>query len=102
MIGRGAQGRPWVLAQVAAALHGTAEPDVPLGGALIDMVSQLYEAMLSFYGVEMGRKVSRKHMGWYMDDAGTPPMLRKAILTHADPAHVLRDLPDALTVQVAA
>ncbi len=58
--------------------------------------------MLSFYGIEMGRKVSRKHMGWYMDDAGTPPALRKAILTHATPADVLRDLADALTLQVAA
>ena len=102
MIGRGAQGRPWVLAQVSAALHGTPEPHVPQGVELIDMVSNHYESMLSFYGVEMGRKVSRKHLGWYMDDAGTGPALRKAILTHADPADVLRDLPDAFEMQVAA
>jgi len=102
MIGRGAQGRPWMLAQVSAALHGTPEPHVPQGAGLIDMVSNHYEAMLSFYGVEMGRKVSRKHLGWYMDDAGTGPALRKAILTYADPADVLRDLPDAFEMQVAA
>ena len=102
MIGRGAQGRPWILAQVAADLHGTPHPVVPQGAALIDMVSQHYEAMLSFYGTELGRKVARKHMGWYMDDAGTPPTLRKAILTHAAPKDVLRDLPDALNLQVAA
>jgi nifR3 family TIM-barrel protein len=102
MIGRGAQGRPWVLAQVSAALHGTALPIVPQGRDLIEMVSAHYEAMLSFYGAEMGRKVSRKHMGWYMDDVGTGPALRKAILTHANPADVLRDLPDALTEKVAA
>lgn len=102
MIGRGSQGRPWVLAQVAAALHGTPQPLVPQGAALIDLVSGHYEAMLSFYGTEMGRKVSRKHLGWYMDDAGTGPALRKAILTHAQPADVLRDLPDALDMQVAA
>ena len=58
--------------------------------------------MLSFYGAEMGRKVSRKHLGWYMDDAQTTPALRKAILTHISPADVLRDLPDALQMQVAA
>ena len=102
MIGRGAQGRPWVLAQVSAALHGTPEPHIPQGAELIDMVCKHYEAMLSFYGLEMGRKVSRKHLGWYMDDAGTGPALRKAILTHADPADVLRDLPDAFEMQVAA
>ncbi|KQI72546.1 tRNA-dihydrouridine synthase [Loktanella sp. 5RATIMAR09] len=102
MIGRGAQGRPWVLAQVSAALHGTSAPVIPRGADLIDMVCGHYEAMLSFYGHELGRKVSRKHLGWYMDDAGTTPALRKAILTHATPAHVLRDLPEALDLQVAA
>jgi nifR3 family TIM-barrel protein len=102
MIGRGAQGRPWVLAQVSAALHGTPEPVIPQGADLIDMVCGHYEAMLSFYGAELGRKVSRKHLGWYMDDAGTAPALRKAVLTHAAPADVLRDLPEALDLQVAA
>ncbi len=102
MIGRGAQGRPWVLAQVSAALHGTRQPDIPQGTVLVDMICRHYEAMLSFYGIEMGRKVARKHLGWYMDDAGTAPALRKAILTHTDPALVLRDLPDAMKMQVAA
>jgi nifR3 family TIM-barrel protein len=102
MIGRGAQGRPWVLAQVASALHGTPPPDIPQGHDLIDLVCRHYEAMLSFYGSEMGRKVSRKHLGWYMDDAGTGTSLRKAILTHANPADVLRDLRDALIEKVAA
>ena len=102
MIGRGSQGRPWVLAQVAAALHGTPAPVVPQGADLIAMVCGHYEAMLSFYGAEMGRKVARKHLGWYMDDAGTGAALRKAILTHANPADVLRDLPDALDMKVAA
>ncbi|MDP5362348.1 MAG: tRNA dihydrouridine synthase DusB, partial [Paracoccaceae bacterium] len=46
--------------------------------------------------------VSRKHLGWYMDEAGTGPALRKAILTHAMPSDVLRDLPDALDMKVAA
>ena len=102
MIGRGAQGRPWVLAQVAADLHGCPQPSVPEGPALIDMACTHYEAMLSFYERDLGRKVARKHLGWYMDDAGTNPTLRKSILTHADPAQVLRDLPEALEMQVAA
>ncbi|MFQ1702723.1 tRNA dihydrouridine synthase DusB [Loktanella agnita] len=102
MIGRGAQGRPWVLAQVAAALHGTDAPAIPQGKDLTDMVCNHYEAMLSFYGNELGRRVSRKHLGWYMDDAGTPGSLRKEILTAAEPADVLRLLPGALNLQVAA
>ncbi|MEL6684984.1 MAG: tRNA-dihydrouridine synthase, partial [Pseudomonadota bacterium] len=101
-IGRGAQGRPWVLAQVSAALHGSPAPKIPQGADFIQMVCTHYEAMLSFYGADLGRKVARKHLGWYMDDARTEPALRKAILTHANPADVLRDLPDALDMKVAA
>ena len=102
MIGRGAQGRPWVLAQVAAALHGTSAPKVPQGHDLVDLVCTHYEAMLSFYGEELGRRVARKHLGWYMDDAGTGVGLRKAVLTHVAPRDVLRDLPDALSERIAA
>ena len=104
MIGRGAQGRPWRLAQVAAELGGTKGPDAPQGHDLIDLVSKHYEAMLTFYGTEMGRKVARKHLGWYMDDAGTAATVRKRILTEKDPQKVLALLPDALNTdtQVAA
>ena len=102
MIGRGAQGRPWVLAQVAAALHGTKAPVIPQGDAMVDMVAGHYAAMLSFYGADMGRRVARKHLGWYMDDAGTPAGLRKQMLTQAHPDAVLRDLPDALARRLAA
>ncbi len=96
MIGRGAQGRPWKLAQVSAELAGRSGPIAPTGSDLIDLVSKHYEAMLTFYGAELGRKVSRKHLGWYMDDAATPTGLRKAVLTEKDPTAVLRLLPDAL------
>lgn len=96
MIGRGAQGRPWLLAQVAADLHGTPMPDVPKGTALIRMVSDHYEAMMSFYGIELGNRVARKHLGWYMDNAQTPTALRKAVLVEKDPAAVLSLLPDAV------
>ena len=102
MIGRGAQGRPWILAQIAASLHGSTAPKVPQGKELVEMISAHYEAMLRFYGKALGHRVARKHLGWYMDDAATPPAQRKAILTYDDPALVLRDLPDALTMQVAA
>lgn len=96
MIGRGAQGRPWMVAQVAADVFGATSPNVPSGADLIDMVSGHYEAMMSFYGVELGNKVARKHLGWYMDDAGTPPDLRKSVLTSKDPNTVLELLRHAL------
>jgi tRNA-dihydrouridine synthase len=68
------------------------------------MVRGHYDAMLGFYGTALGGRVARKHLGWYMDGAGTPPGLRRAVLTETDPARVHRLLPDALAAagQVAA
>jgi len=95
MIGRGAQGRPWLLAQVAAELYGTPAPEVPQGAALADLVAGHYEAMLGFYGVDLGGRVARKHLGWYMDHAGTGADLRRRVLT-AGPGEVLHLLPEAM------
>ena len=89
MIGRGAQGRPWLLAEVAHDLYGTPRPDVPQRSAFAAMVQEHYEEMLRFYGANLGARVARKHLGWYMDSCGTPTDLRRAVLTATGPAEVL-------------
>ena len=91
MIGRGAQGRPWRLAEVAAALYGTPAPVVPQGAALGEMVIGHYEAMLAFYGPSLGVRVARKHIGWYLDAAGLESG-RGRLLTLTDPAAVIHAL----------
>ena len=96
MIGRSAQGRPWLLAEVAHALWQTPAPCVPTGRARAEMVAGHYDEMLRFYGRTMGARCARKHLGWYMDDAGTPADLRRAVLTAASPADVFRLIPEAL------
>ncbi len=97
MVGRGAQGRPWLLAQIAHELFGAPAPEVPQGAALAEMVAAHYEAILSFYGAELGARVARKHLGWYMEEAGTAQALRRRLLTASDPAEVLALLPEALS-----
>uniref|UniRef100_UPI003566824F tRNA dihydrouridine synthase n=1 Tax=Actibacterium sp. TaxID=1872125 RepID=UPI003566824F len=97
MVGRGAQGRPWALAEIAHDLFGAPRPAIPQGAALIDMVAAHFEAMLGFYGADLGGRVARKHLGWYMDSAGTPSGLRREVLTAKRPAQVLNLLAEALT-----
>ncbi len=97
MVGRGIQGRPWALAEIAAALFGGVPPVVPDGDALVDLVAGHYAAMLSFYGPGLGLRVARKHLGWYMDGAGTSAEMRRAILTETAPDVVLSRLAEALT-----
>jgi len=97
MVGRGAQGRPWVLAEIGAALYGAPAPAVPQGGPLVDLVSGHYQAILGFYGTDLGLRVARKHLGWYMETVATPANLRQRILTARAPGEVLALLPEALT-----
>lgn len=98
MVGRGAQGAPWRLAQISAALFGTPDPVVPQGDALADLVIGHYQAMLAFYGEELGIKVARKHLGWYLQEAGLTA-LRGPILTADSPARVIRALRAAFAEQ---
>ena len=103
MIGRGAQGAPWVLAQIAAEIYGLPSPQIPTGNELVLLVEEHYDAMLGFYGQDMGNRVARKHLGWYMDRAATPSDMRKLVLTEKQPDRVFRLLPDALlTAELAA
>jgi nifR3 family TIM-barrel protein len=93
MIGRGAYGRPWFPGSLARyAATGTFGAP-PTGRLLFDIVARHYEAMLSHYGVALGVRCARKHLGWYLD--GLPaesrvPIPRQAILTENRPAEVLR------------
>ena len=88
MIGRGAQGAPWRLAQISHALHGTPAPRVPQGADLATLVAGHYEAMLAFYGVDLGARCARKHLGWYLEEAGLSDH-RPALLANDSPAQVL-------------
>jgi tRNA-dihydrouridine synthase B len=89
MIGRGAQGAPWRLAQVAHELYGTPAPKIPEGGRLGRMILDHYDDMLTFYGRDLGLRMARKHLGWYLEEAGLEHA-REAILTSTDPAEVIQ------------
>ncbi|WP_265500598.1 tRNA dihydrouridine synthase DusB [Paracoccus beibuensis] len=84
MVGRGAQGRPWVLAQIAHRLWNRPAPAVPQGAALADLVEEQYEDMLDFYGLDLGLRVARKHLGWYAEANHAP--LRAEMLRAETPA----------------
>lgn len=89
MVGRGAQGAPWRLAEIAHALYGHPAPRIPQGPALAELILSHYEAQLAFYGRALGVKTARKHLSWYLEEAGALTH-RQAILTSDDPAQVAR------------
>ena len=101
MVGRGIQGAPWRLAEIAHDLGYGPKPAIPEGDDFTAIVRGHYDAALDFYGERLGRRVIRKHLGWYMDRAGTPSDLRRTILT-GDPATVRAALPEAMSAMEMA
>jgi tRNA-dihydrouridine synthase B len=103
MVGRGAQGRPWFPGQLARYLATGERAKAPPLGEQLALVSALYGEMLGLYGIEIGLRHARKHLGWALDNAaacaGAPEALLKShrarVLTATDPAHVLRLLAEA-------
>ena len=103
MVGRGAQGRPWLPGQIARQLDGgTPEPEPELTTQL-DYVCKLYDELVDHYGPHIGIRHARKHLGWALDVAAETSTAsadvlkrwRQTILTTTDAAHVRRSLHDA-------
>jgi len=65
MIGRAAQGRPWIFRDVLHYLHdGTAPPPVD-AAELRAIITAHLQDLHRFYGEERGVRVARKHLSWY-------------------------------------
>jgi tRNA-dihydrouridine synthase B len=65
MVGRGAYGRPWLLAQVMAFLTTGQRLSDPSIEEQYHLITGHYRAMLDHYGDYIGVAMARKHIGWY-------------------------------------
>ena len=67
MIGRAAQGRPWLFRQIVDFLNNgklTGEPSLT---EKIDIILQHIQSIHAFYGERLGVKLARKHIAWYLN-----------------------------------
>src|SRR5438067_1602316 len=89
MIGRGAYGRPWLIAQVMSELSGGGRrPEPDLDEQLSAMLQQ-YDEMLQLYGTHTGVNLARKHIGWYTKGLPGSAELRNTVNQQDDPAVVV-------------
>ncbi len=65
MIGRGAYGKPWVLAQVMHWWRTGQALAAPSIDQQFSVITDHYRDMLELYGEDVGIKIARKHLGWY-------------------------------------
>ena len=67
MIGRGAQGAPWIPGQMGRWMQEGIEPADPSWPEVSRIVRTHFEEMLMLYGTDAGVRNARKHLGWYID-----------------------------------
>src|SRR5579862_4508527 len=70
MIGRAAQGRPWLPGQVARYLATGKREQTPSLAEQHTMTAALYDELIEHHGAAIGRRHARKHLGWALDTAG--------------------------------
>ena len=94
MIGRGAYGRPWLLAQVMDALAGRTPRSDPSLDEQYHAIVEHYQAMLSHYGTLTGVNMARKHIGWYTKGIHGSAEFRNAVNKEPDAKVVLNMLAE--------
>ncbi len=97
MIGRGAYGKPWLPGQIAVYLETGVMPADPSLEAQLEMILSQYREAVAFYGEELGARVSRKHLGWYLEAVSDTAAWRKRICRQTDPELVECDLRAAFS-----
>jgi tRNA-dihydrouridine synthase B len=103
MIGRGAQGQPWLPGQIGRQLDSGVVESTPALAEQLGYIRALYDEVCSHYGLRIGLRHARKHLGWALDvaaqcsraPAATIKDWRQKILTSDDPTGVHRALQDA-------
>ena len=104
MIGRAAQGRPWILGRIAHYLATGESLPEPSLQEVRDILLGHLEHLHAFYGEVSGVRIARKHLGWYAKDRPENTAFR-AVVNRAQTAdeqlRLTRDYFDALVAGVS-
>lgn len=85
MIGRAAQGRPWIFREVAHALRTGERLPPPALSEVRDLLLDHLDQLYAFYGEAQGVRIARKHLGWYAKDRPENSAFR-AVVNRAESA----------------
>src|SRR5438309_10071998 len=69
MVGRGAQGQPWLPGQIGRRLETGVAEAVPSLGQRLDHIRELYAEVCRHYGLRIGLRHARKHLSWALEIA---------------------------------
>ncbi|MDX1695261.1 MAG: tRNA dihydrouridine synthase DusB [Ketobacteraceae bacterium] len=77
MIGRSAQGNPWIFQEVAHYLASGERLPAPSLGEVKQVMMEHLSSLHSFYGEYLGIRIARKHLGWYVQNLPQGANFRK-------------------------
>ncbi|WP_426662336.1 tRNA dihydrouridine synthase DusB [Rhodanobacter aciditrophus] len=101
MIGRGAQGRPWIFREIAHYLATGEKLPEPTPDEVAAILLGHLEHLYAFYGEQAGVRIARKHLGWYAKDRPENAAFRH-VVNRAESAQeqlrLTRDYFDALAI----
>ncbi|HET7921480.1 MAG TPA: tRNA dihydrouridine synthase DusB [Gammaproteobacteria bacterium] len=80
MIGRAAQGRPWIFREIGHFLETGRILPAPDGDEIRDIMLGHLDNLYAFYGEYTGVRVARKHIGWYLKAGADAPGLRDRLM----------------------
>jgi tRNA-dihydrouridine synthase B len=104
MVGRAAQGRPWIFREIAHYLATGTELPAPTLVEVRDVLISHLEHLHTFYGEPQGVRIARKHLGWYAKEQPDHAAFRvivNAAETGEGQIALTRDYFDALVAGVA-
>jgi tRNA-dihydrouridine synthase B len=81
MIGRAAQGRPWIFREIEHFLKTGTKLAPPAVQEIRDVLVGHLHDLYAFYGYERGARVARKHIGWYTRGLSHSAMFRARMNT---------------------
>src|SRR5690348_1787297 len=97
MIGRGAQGRPWVFREIAHYLATGEQLPEPTPDEVAAILLGHLEHLYAFYGEQAGVRIARKHLGWYAKDRPENAAFRGVVNRAETAAEQLRLTRDYFT-----
>lgn len=87
-IGRGAQGNPFVFAQVRAALEGEPVPQAPSPRDVLEALRRHADMLGAWRGQAVAVRELRKHIAWYLHGLPGSARVRAELLQLSDPLEV--------------
>ena len=92
MVGRGAYGRPWFVAQVAAYLENGELLEDPNFTEQMNIVLEHYQGLIDLYGDVAGMRIARKHLTWYSERLEGGKEFRSRIIRMEDYTRVIHEI----------